>query len=151
MCTKTRYFYRNGRLSESDKGLGIQKVTAPWDSFWFASLSDVPLQAEFVNLWDSELSEQSELRLAHSFLKRRGDPGYNTALDGEGRLIGRPDNRSAKPSTNEAKSQKKKGKDGKSLKRKKNGEKANKGDKAKKMCPFRQRRMYDDQRGADDE
>jgi hypothetical protein len=106
LCPKKRYFYLNGRAREGQQA----KVTAPFDSFWYVSVRhvmgmgqpDQQLHDAALRMWQSShgavvragtVMERSELRLAHSFLKRRGDPGYHTALDRHGGLVGRIDSR----------------------------------------------------------
>eukprot|EP00658_Telonema_sp_P-2_P061841 TRINITY_DN50507_c0_g1_i2.p1 TRINITY_DN50507_c0_g1~~TRINITY_DN50507_c0_g1_i2.p1 ORF type:complete len:331 (-),score=55.66 TRINITY_DN50507_c0_g1_i2:153-1145(-) len=151
LCPKRRYFYRNGRIGRESE-TGVQKVTSPWESFWFVWVPGG--QAEMVEGWEqlygpTGVAERTELRLAHSFLKRRGDPGYHTALDAAGSLIGRPDKRGIAGGTQSTKQESDplpspipnfKRADGKKKRHQFTRKKSAKG---RKMCGFRQGRLYD--------
>lgn len=96
ICPSKRYFYRNGHIGDHEKA---PKVTAPWDSFWYIALPGH--NQRFIQAWNDESPDQQSagLRLAHSFLKRRGDPGFHTALNSAGKIIGklRPENPDQEP------------------------------------------------------
>jgi len=75
LCPRKRYNYL------PPEGLRRELKTAPFESFWCMSLGKARTAA--VDTWSST----NHCRLAFGFKKRRGVPGYVTALDEDGWLI----------------------------------------------------------------
>lgn len=80
---------------------GRERVTSPFETFWYLSLGDEAVQRQVVAEWQpghgggDEAAEGSDgegerCRLGVGFKKRRGTPGFHTLLDEDGLLFGRP-------------------------------------------------------------
>ena len=71
---------------------GRDKVTAPFETFWYLCLGSEAQQRSLADWWNAEHGEggNGRCRLGVGFKKRRGTPGFNTLLDEDGLLIGRP-------------------------------------------------------------
>ena len=80
LCPRKRYSYA------PPKGLRREKTTAPFESVWILHLGDAAAPA--VRAWhETEGAKREHCRLAFGFKKRRGVPGFATALDQDGWLL----------------------------------------------------------------
>eukprot|EP01052_Picozoa_sp_SAG31_P019469 SAG31_NODE_1419_length_8430_cov_2.658024_8_plen_239_part_00 len=88
LVPRRRYFFQPpGGLS--DKMTGSARKTAPFETFWYCSFGTPAMHAKVVAGWQAH-EQGRELRLASGFKKRRGQPGWHTALDAKGLLFDKP-------------------------------------------------------------
>ena len=94
LVPKKRYFFKPPAAVGA---AAAARKTAPFETFWFCSFGSA--HARVVKAWQHQQQQQQQhqqqqpeerLRLASGFKKRRGQPGWHTALDEDGLLFGKP-------------------------------------------------------------
>ena len=98
LVPKRRYFFLPPAAMVDE---GRERVTAPFETFWYLSLGAAAEVGDVVASWRAEHGvdasnasdtggEAGDCRMGVGFKKRKGTPGFHTLLDANGLLIGRP-------------------------------------------------------------